>query len=305
MKNILFIPLVLCSTILAQVQVEFQADSLHGTLGDIIEFQWHIQHAVGAEFQLQDVEMGGTGIEILDQSLVQEENSSTLNFQTAIYDSVGLYQFPSVKLLMRSEGGEDTLNLPGPPLQIISILTASDTTFRDIKGLHHIRLPLNWVLVILVLLAMALVYAAITLYRRYKRAQTAGSGPTIVPPEEAHILAFRELAALENTTYLQNQKYKNYYSELTHILKEYFENRFLLDALECTSSELLEKMDALTEFDGKIRSKTANLLHTADLIKFAKATSTTKEASKSFDVVYGIVKSTRIIQEDQSDGQST
>ena len=292
--------LILSGLALAQVQVSFEADSLHGTLGDIIEFEWKIEHGDELSFSLPDVDTEGTGIEIIDQSLTPEKEGTRLNFRTAVYDSVGIYQFPLVQVVALADEGEDTLNLPGPQLHILSVLTPADTSFRDIKGLHSVRMALKWWLILLLLAVISAGFLAFYLYKHFKARQEVDSGPTIIPPEEAHIVAFKALDQLNRSSYLQGQNYKSYYSELSYILKQYYENRYLMDALESTTSELMEKMETMLEFDGNIRSKTAGILNTADMIKFAKATSSSKESKKYFQSVEQIVDTTKIEMEIES-----
>ncbi|MCF7808893.1 MAG: hypothetical protein K9M49_05305 [Candidatus Marinimicrobia bacterium] len=294
-RSILLFMFVFITSTLGQPQISFQADSLYGTLGDIITFSWQVKHGEEYSLQLGALDLEGTGIELLDQTTAESDSGTVIEFQTAIYDSVGVYQFPDLDLVMSNMTGQDTLRIPGPPLQIVSILTESDTTFRDIKDLHRIRVPIGPVIFLWLALFLALAYLAYWLINRFKAPADIESGTTITPPEEAHLVAFEALATLEKGHLLKGRKYKAFYSELTYILKQYYEDRFLIDALECTTSELLNKMQAVSEFDSATISKTSGLLNTADLIKFAKASSTTRESKKCFDTVYQIVDATKII----------
>lgn len=63
---------------------------------------------------------------------------------------------------------------------------------------------------------------------------------------------------------------KEYHSELTYILREYLESRYGIQALEQTTSEILEQLRE-ADFDKSHSVNLASLLQTADLVKFAKA----------------------------------
>lgn len=283
-----------------QPQITFHADSLHGTLGDIIPFAWEVEHDDQVIVDVGELDMENTGIELLDHSIRRTESGSVVEIETAIYDSVGIYQFPPVDLILSSTQGSDTLRIPGPPLQVISILTPSDTTFRDIKDLHRVRIPISpWVFLWMVLILVA-AYLIYRLVRRLRTHAEEESGAVITPPEEAHLVAFEALETLINSQFLKGQKYKAFYSELTYILKQYYENRFLIDTLECTTTELMHKMESISDFDSATKTKTAGLLNSADLIKFAKATSTNAESKKNYDTVYQIVDATKLVIQDNS-----
>ncbi len=95
----------------------------------------------------------------------------------------------------------------------------------------------------------------------------------IIPPFEKAIKALKDLEKRDPKI---QEEYKKYYSELTEIVRRYFDEEANIDALESTSDQLLLKLD-LYKGSGKLaleESTIKNLktvLNTADLIKFAKA----------------------------------
>ena len=288
-------------TSLIGFEAQFQGDSLKGSLGEILSFGWDIQHPPGAQLTFSEIDLEGTGIEVLDRELVNIEGGSSLQFNTAIYDSVGIYVFPSSIVYLEDSNGLDSLFLRGPDLEIASILTPADTTFRDIKGIHAIRTPINLVYGLILVLVLAVVYLIFHLFRR-RNTLKVQSKPLkiIVPPEEAHIIALRAFESLKRSKYVRFEQFKDFYSDLTHILKEYYENRFLVDALHQTTSEFLITMNSMVEFDTELINETQELLEKADIIKFAKAGSDELESGKALNLAIEIVKRTKI-QSNQGD----
>ena len=292
---------VMSLTSLIGFEAQFQGDSLKGSLGEILSFGWDIQHPPGAQLTFSEIDLEGTGIEVLDRELVNIEGGSSLQFNTAIYDSVGIYVFPSSIVYLEDSNGLDSLFLRGPDLEIASILTPADTTFRDIKGIHAIRTPINLVYGLILVLVLAVVYLIFHLFRR-RNTLKVQSKPLkiIVPPEEAHIIALRAFESLKRSKYVRFEQFKDFYSDLTHILKEYYENRFLVDALDQTTSEFLITMNSMVEFDTELINETQELLEKADIIKFAKAGSDELESGKALNLAIEIVKRTKI-QSNQGD----
>jgi len=293
MRFLLLITLLAANT-LPGYEVTFKTDSLHGSLGDIITFSWEIRHQKELEVTLGDLDIEGSGIEILNQALNSTEQGSELQFSTAIYDSVGIYEFPSFPVYLQGQNRLDSLILTGPEIEIRSILMPADTNFHDIKGLHKIRMQLNPWAVLVVLTLLVLLYVVYLLYKRYRRIQSAEDAIIIIPPEEAHLTALRELERLRNSNYLKREDFKRFYSELSRIIKQYYENRYLIDALEQTTSELIMLMESMNEFDPQLVAETNKILNTADFIKFAKGTSSPAESNQMLEKVVEIVNSTRL-----------
>ena len=286
---------LLSLTQLFGLEAQFQGDSLRGSLGDIISFGWNIYHPENTQLTFSEMDIERSGIEILHRELTSIEGGSSLRYNTAIYDSVGLYTFPSIIAYVKDASGLDSLYLLGPDLNITSVLSPSDTTFRDIKGIHDIRTPINLLSVLIFIVVLILGYL---IYYLIKRMNRSGSNTSpqkiIVPPEEAHVIALRAFESLRRSKYIRFEQFKDFYSELTHILKQYYENRYLVDALEQTTSEFLITMNSMSEFDAKMISDTHSLLEKADLIKFAKARSDELESGKALNLAVDIVNRTKI-----------
>lgn len=296
---------ILALTIMISLAFSFEAtfvsDSLNGSLGDVITFGWQVQHDEASSLAFTELDMTGSGIELLHSEILPTNIGSKIMFRAAVYDSVGSYTFPSTVAYLSGPAGLDSLYLRGPDLQIHSVLTPSDTTFRDIKDLHKIKTPMNFWMLLLIFVAF-LGMVALTLFwkRLRKGALDEGQPQVIIPPEEAHITALRALEALKRAKYIRLEQYKVFYSQLTHILKQYYENRYLIDALEQTTSEFLDTMVAMPEFDEKMTSETHQLLERADFIKFAKAKSDELESGKALNLVIDLVNRTKV-QTNQGD----
>lgn len=299
--RIIHLMVLIGPNILLGLEADFVADSLHGSLGDIISFGWDIKHNPGATLSLSELDMEGTGIELLDHKLESVEFESHLTINAAVYDSTGIYYFPSQVLYSKSPEGVDSLFLRGPDLTIYSILTVSDTTFRDIKNLHRIRTPFNLMMLVWVLIAGALIalsYYAIKRFRHNKRVTVEPK--IIVPPEQAHVIALRAFEQLKRSKYLRFEQFKEFYTDLSHVLKEYYENRYLIDALEFTTSELMYILEEMKEFEPQHLMTTSKILELADIIKFAKGTSTELESGEALNEAINIVNQTKVIN-DQGD----
>jgi len=91
------------------------------------------------------------------------------------------------------------------------------------------------------------------------------------PKEPPHIIALRELDRIRDEKIWQKDKIKEFYSQVTDVLRNYIEERFAIPAMEYTSDETLSAfMSRGSILSEKSFSNLTQILHLADLVKFAK-----------------------------------
>ena len=84
-------------------------------------------------------------------------------------------------------------------------------------------------------------------------------------------IALQNLDVLGEKKLWQNGKIKEYYSELTDILRQYLQNQHGIDAMEMITTEILAAYD-MAGLQAEARFKLSGILQLADFVKFAKAT---------------------------------
>ena len=119
----------------------------------------------------------------------------------------------------------------------------------------------------------------------------------VKPQIPAIITAREKLAILKDANLWQSGKYKDYYTDLTGIAREYLEGQFNIDAIEMTSDEILEEVRKI-QLDNIIFNKLQNTLTTADLVKFAKATPTPSENENAFKDINSFIEESFIFQQE-------
>ncbi len=85
----------------------------------------------------------------------------------------------------------------------------------------------------------------------------------------ADVVAFKDLNLLKEKELWQNGDTKGYHTELTRIMRQYIEDRYQVQALEMTSSQLKREMNQ-KEIDQNIVKRFDDILQIADKVKFAK-----------------------------------
>lgn len=142
---------------------------------------------------------------------------------------------------------------------------------EDIKDVKPpMRIPLDWITWILIIIAaiivLAILYFIFKKYLKKKEKIIPKQKEIILTPDQAALI---KLELLEHEKLWQSGLIKEYHSKITEIIREYFERRYNLPALELTTSEslslLMRKKDAQS-----IIETTRSFLNNADMVKFAK-----------------------------------
>ena len=191
------------------------------------------------------------------------------------FDS-GSYVFPSLPIFSL----DSTLLAQTDPLSFTVTTIPVDTTaaYKDIKG--NLTTPLTllelWLYFkkygFLFLVISLLISAILYLFVKYLKSKKSTKNVEIIKvksKEKPHIIALHELEKLRHKKLWEQGKVKEYYSELTEIIRIYLEGRWEIYAMEMVSSEIIEALKEIHVLDGDINSL-VKMFSISDLVKFAK-----------------------------------
>lgn len=176
-------------------------------------------------------------------------------------------------------------------LQVNTLKVDTTKAIKPVKGIKEVPLTFRDLLpYILGALALAALIVGLIYFLRKRKGKplafTTPSKPQLPADEEA----FERLKELENQKLWQNDQHKKYYIELTSIIRHYIERRFEIDAEELTTSEIIEKMQPLTDESSQQYLK--ELLELADLVKFARMTPLPDQNDRSYKSAWAFVEKT-------------
>ena len=279
-----------------RASVRAHIDSTVYVIGDRIIVHVDVFHTPGLTLQPLVPDSIG-GFTVLGQSGMQKVTDSTARaeFVLAKYDS-GDATIPPMPFLYFLPGDTVSRYAHTNELQV-TITTVPPDTSQDIKDLRPIMsLPLAWEDIALyggiLLGVLALAFAGYRFWKKRKGAK--GDDGYVPPPRPAHVIAIEELGALKAKKLWQAGHVKEYYSELTEILRRYFENRYTMPALEETTDEIMDGLRKLRP-GAELLHSTEAVLRTADLVKFAKHSPSMGEHERAMEAVYVFVDRTKIV----------
>ncbi len=203
--------------------------------------------------------------------LTEDEKSKTAiyKFIFAGYDSVQAV-IPSVvvKYRIANDTSFKKIVIDSVVIQIHTVPVSTAEEIKDVKS--PITIPYNWMWLLLwVAIAVFLIVAGYFSYKKYKQKkseQPIEKKIIIIPP---HVKALAALEKLDNEQLWQKGFIKDYHSRITEIIRNYFEERFDLPAMELTTTETIHHLESIKEKEN-ILDITYDFLSNADLVKFAR-----------------------------------
>jgi hypothetical protein len=145
-----------------------------------------------------------------------------------------------------------------------------------IKAVHHEKITLKDYAINYWYLLFGLFWLILIWYIFFRKKETKEEKfarlLAKLPPFE---IAKRQLQKLDKKQLWQNNKTKEYYSELTDILRNYIERELKIPAMESTTKELIDALQnkeimSKLEMPKETLTRLESLLKDADLVKFAK-----------------------------------
>lgn len=153
-----------------------------------------------------------------------------------------------------------------------------DTTKQklfDIKPMFEVEKPANnwWIYILLGLMVLLLIGFLIYWFVWRKKPLTEEEQIALLPPYDRAKLALKKL---DESNYLEFDRYKEYYSELTLAIRTYLDEKVYDKALESTTDQLISRLEILSdgnqiELTKSHIKKIESVLKRADLVKFAKS----------------------------------
>ncbi len=193
----------------------------------------------------------------------QSGNSPSQNFVLKILP-LNVGSLP-INLFWKLKGPSGTTEVQSPPF----ILNVAEKPLKTLK-IYDIASPMKaWPLLWPWILGALIVALLIWLYLKRKKEILLSPSVLTIDTRPAHVIAQEEIEKLRAAKLFEQTRYKEFYFELSEILKRYFERRFTMPATKMTTVELYRHLKQ-SEIDPQILARFKNLFDRADLVKFAK-----------------------------------
>lgn len=272
-KLVAFFVLSLFSLLLSSVnaqEVRAEVDTTNIRIGE--QFQYKI--TIGDTSNVIIPKLNNLkGLEIVDSIPTDTIEAKLIQKYIMTGFDSGAYYIPSQQIFIRGR----SFNTDSILINVATV--AIDTTKQKMFPIKSIQgepfifddfMPgLIWILVGMLVTGVVVYYL---MSRKKKEVVEEVITPGLAPFEEA----LERLHKLDEKLLWQNNQVKQYYSELTEIIRAYIEKELKIPALESTTDELIETIQDFNDAETITASKESvrklkELLREADLVKFAKS----------------------------------
>ena len=221
------------------------------------------------------------------------------------FDS-GMYTLPPLAYVV----GHDTFATSPITLKVLPVRVDSLKDIHEIKPVEPVPFKLLdwvpdfiadywWAWLLLLLLLVAGAYAYFHWYRR-------GINP--LKPARKRLPAYDEammnLQALKARQLWQNGQEKEYFTGLTDILRVYIDRRFHVNAVEMTSSQIIDTLKR-NEETRAVNEQLSLILEMADFVKFAQARPLADDNEVAYQRAVNFVETTKPIEDVQDANEDT
>jgi hypothetical protein len=258
------------------IEVNSLVDTSNITIGDRITYTLSIDHV-----DTMRVEKPGEGVhlgqfEIKDYKIydpVRQEGRilEKVEYVISVFDT-GTFvipPFPVAYFPTDSLGDYKLIEASAITIYVESVIQDEERQLRDVKP--PIDIPYDYFLLFSVISSIILIGALVYLgYRLYlKRKETGYFIKAPEPPRPAHEVALESLEKLLKKDLLSDGLIKEFYSDISEIIRRYIEGRYFIPALEETSREILVELNG-QDISEEMLLKAKESLELSDLVKFAK-----------------------------------
>lgn len=283
---------------LPPIRVTVGVDRPTINVGDLINYTIHVDSDTNIPFSMPQFAENLGGFVIRDwkrpEPRINEkgrrEQEHTYILETYL---TGNYELPPASIRYQDSSGTNILSSTPVCVEVITVAEEGDlfSGIRDIKEPVELAEKASnrlkyWIIAIS---AAATAVVAITLLFALRRKRETSP----VPPVPAHERAYEALRRLHALQLVDQGRIKEYYFELSIILRHYIENRFGLRAPEQTTEEFLQSIKSSDVFSSEQRGILKDFLKECDLVKFANYSASSTDAQRAHDVVVAFIEETR------------
>ena len=241
------------------------------------------------------------GVEIVDRTIVDTISLKDGRVQYDQYLTLTSFEDSLFYIApLPFVSGDDTVWSDGLTLNVVQPfeMDTTDMAITDIKGVY--KAPIwwwgifRWVLLALLLVGVGVAGYYLITYLQRRKLEEAGNEVVTEPLRPAEEVALEKLDAIKEKKIWQQGQVKEYYTQLTDVVREYIARRFEVSSVEQTSDETLRDIRPLLSERKDLYDQLRKMLTLADLVKFAKWSTTPDENELSLRNAYTFVRETTI-----------
>ena len=301
MKKSLFIAAILlaaCSQDYTgtSVQMTVELDTTYTTIGSPISYLITVQLPQDKIVKFPEWELEDP-LEIRSSEFLTSGLENIGRYEIVFWDT-GKVVIPGIAITILNMDSSFAYDVTADTMfmEVVSI-TEQDPSFKQsgggimpIKDPVPVRIPLPWQTIILSILLLGILIAIGLIWKKRLKADVSyEERPEYL--KEPDIIALEKLDNLDQSGLLEKGDIKEFYAQLSLVLREYTENSLYIRTLEMTTEEIRQNRRAFPYTDDQIASY-FKILSGADMAKYAKHIAALDQCSQDMVLSRNIVKET-------------
>lgn len=253
-------------------QLSVSTDTSSAAIGDLIKFRIQTEFLGDNYLAIPETQFNEP-LEVRQLEPLYNENGKItgIDYILSLWDT-GMVVIPTIAVnVFKPDSTLDfVVNTDSIEINVVSIVAKTGSqSMRPIKGPVPVSRRWPMTTIILVLLLAGILYGLYVIYG--KRVPTEHiEVETVQSSKTADEMALKKLNHLKGSKYLQSGEIKEFYVQLSYILREYVENSVYIKTLEMTTEEI-KQYRSVIPFDRDQLGIWMDILQRADLSKYAKS----------------------------------
>ena len=243
-----------------------EVDTSEVSIGDVIV--WKIKSdnpSQNNKLEFPEIKIKNDSVSVYSQKLIFDNNEVIgRDIEIAFWDT-GSFYIPSYFVNVLDEKGNFRYNLKTEKIlvKVISILESLDNaSVRPVKGPVAVKGVIRYRDILLIILSLLIIFLIFWVWKkRIKNIYKKSNEPI---QKKAIEIATDRLSFINSKGFS-----KDFYTELSHITREYIEYSSYIRTLEMTTEEIISNRN-LFSIDENLFTDWITLLKKADLVKYAK-----------------------------------
>jgi len=278
------------------LQVNVNEPSIN--IGDLIRYTITVDAQTNVQYQMPEFaqNLGKFAIRDWERSEpVKTDGGRIEQKQIYVLETylTGTYEIPPVKLFYIYDGKTNLISSTPICVEVTSVAEEGDlfSGIRDIKepvGIFDVVKESIWFWPTVILIGVILI--ALIIYLIIKRINREEAPAPKLP---AHEIAYAALKELYRKKLVDSGLIKEYYFEISNILRHYIENRFGLRAPERTTEEFLHELNSSNSLAKAHQDLLKKFLEECDMVKFANFAADAEDAQRVHDVTVEFIEETK------------
>lgn len=275
------------------ITVQAKVDKNSVTIGDKIRYTINVSAKKNLEIKFPHFAENLAGFAIKDfgsSERVFFGKKKIIQWYLLDTYTTGKYKIPRAVIKYKKKDEKEWINLETSELQM-EVKTTLDKGALNIRDIENpVNFPKKKTVYIIVASVLVLLIIGVLVFFLRKKKEKEG----VFFRKPAHELAYEMLESLKRKDLVKQYKIKQYYIELSLIVRNYLEDRFDIKAPEMTTEEFLLKIKESKELFSRHRESLKEFLSHCDMVKFAKYGPNEREIDLSFQSAKKLVDQTKI-----------